>query len=644
MGSALDTEQFEVVVVGAGWNGLIQAKTYLSFRPSASLLILDDQATIGGVWSRERIYPTLYAQIKHGLFEYSFYPMPNQGITDDGYVSGETIHAYLNDFARDFGLVERTRLKTSVTNVSEILASPSGMRWKLDVEGKPSIECKKLIYASGATSHPVIPIWPKTPSFKASVIHSSEVGMHLGAIEKISSATVVGGAKSSYDTVFLLLKSGKKVDWIIREDGSGPLAIMPPTILGLVNSMDVITTRFMMMMGMSIMSTDGRGHGFFQRTLVGRWLVGAFWWVVNLIADRHAGYGRNENAKKLRPLPFGQGIFWANAGLGAASVPNYWKTFHEGNCTVHRTDISSFGDDSTVVLKNGTKISTDMIILSTGFDKSFHVFSEPLQHKLGLMPYPDPSSPEEQKWARLDIVAEQAVSARLPYLNNSHPSLHPISVHKRQAEETTTRKLLHGPSRHFRRLIVPSLAAAGDRSIIFPGFIHSIFTPTVSETQALWGVAFLLGLYDVPSQEEMEREVAEWHAWSRKRYVAQGRKHAYAIFDFLPYVDVLLKDLGVKHDRKRGWYRHYFEPSYPRDWKGIEDEYRQNLIREGKGGLGEGLVSEVDTVMTPMARSLTPVEVTTSTSVTVAVAGARERKDEQNDSPASASSLTAAKH
>jgi hypothetical protein len=83
-------------------------------------------------------------------------------------------------------------------------------------------------------------------------------------------------------------------------------------------------------------------------------------------------------------------------------------------------------------------------------------------------------------------------------------------------------------------LVVPSLVAAGARSIYFPGFIHSIYTPTVSEVQALWGVAFLLGLHDPPSLREMEQEVAEWNVWTRKRYVGQGRKHAYAIFDFLP--------------------------------------------------------------------------------------------------------------
>lgn len=47
--------------------------------------------------------------------------------------------------------------------------------------------------------------------------------------------------------------------------------------------------------------------------------------------------------------------------------------------------------------------------------------------------------------------------------------------------------------------------------------------------QALWGVAYLLGQLEVPNQDDMEKEIAVWNAWTRKRYLEQGRKHAYSI-------------------------------------------------------------------------------------------------------------------
>lgn len=51
----------------------------------------------------------------------------------------------------------------------------------------------------------------------------------------------------------------------------------------------------------------------------------------------------------------------------------------------------------------------------------------------------------------------------------------------------------------------------------------------------------MLGWRDLPGQEEMEMEAATFNAWTRKRYLEQGKKHAYFIYDYLPVnIDFLL--------------------------------------------------------------------------------------------------------
>jgi len=285
-----------------GWNGLIAATTYLRLAPETNLLIIDNGESIGGVWSKEKIYPNLFAQIGHGLFEYSFYPMKKEGITPDRYISGNTIHNYLNDFARDYDLVRRIRLRTTVTNVEKL--DRDG--WRLAVAGASSIRCEKLIYATGATSNPYVPSWPKE-NFVKPIIHSSQIGTSLKQLEGVQRATVVGAAKSAYDTVFLLLHAGKQVDWVIREDGSGPLAIMPPRLLGVLNTVDVMATRAMASFSPAILSTSGTWYKFLQKTRLGRTVTKAFWRSVTRVAEWHAGYSKTANAQKLRPIPHGYG-------------------------------------------------------------------------------------------------------------------------------------------------------------------------------------------------------------------------------------------------------------------------------------------------------------------------------------------------
>lgn len=326
MSSALTEEHFDVVVVGAGkslrldgfgiwqsigaraansswlgWNGLIGARTYLQLAPSTNLIVLDNGKSIGGVWSREKIYPNLFAQVGYGMFEYSFRPMKNQNVTEDRYISGETVHNYLNDFAKENDLIRRIRLETQVDKVEKL---PAG-GWKLLVAHCAPIVCQKLIYASGPTSSPVIPHWPRK-DFNRPIIHSSETGISIDALRGIDRATVVGAAKSSYDTVYLLLADGKKVDWIIRDDGSGPLAITPPRYFGF-NAVDFCSTRAAASFSPSIMNTTGIWYNFLQRTVIGMMLTMTYWRVATWLGELHAGYAKSENASKLRPIPEGYG-------------------------------------------------------------------------------------------------------------------------------------------------------------------------------------------------------------------------------------------------------------------------------------------------------------------------------------------------
>lgn len=281
------------------------ARTYLELAPQTNLLIVDDSGTVGGVWSKERIYPSLFAQISHPLFEYSFYPMSKDDISPDGFVSGKTIHNYLDSFARDHDLLCRLRLKTRVERVKRRPSSSRG--WVLEIkEGNP-LACEKLIYATGANSSPIIPKWPRE-NFEKPVIHSLELGTCQDYIaNNVEHATVVGRSKSSYDAVYHLLSTGKKVDWVMRDGLSGPFSLYPPTFMGLWNIADHISTRFASSFSPCIMATSGTCYHFFQRTAVGRMVTNMYWRTATYLSVSHAEYWRTPNSEKLRPRPYSDG-------------------------------------------------------------------------------------------------------------------------------------------------------------------------------------------------------------------------------------------------------------------------------------------------------------------------------------------------
>lgn len=195
---------------------------------------------------------------------------------------------------------------------------------------------------------------------------------------------------------------------------------------------------------------------------------------------------------------------------------------------MHRSEPESLIDNK-IKLRNGIDLTPDYVILCTGFDKNYDPFTHDLQLECGLKP--DPA--EANKWDELEADAAEIVDELLPILKQSGVAARDLKSINTETIAGEKKELSHGPSRHYRRIVIPALAAQGDRSIIFPGLMHNVYTPLVGEVQALWGVAFLLGMHDVPSLAEMEKEVAEWNVWTAKRYRTQGRKHSYAIYDFI---------------------------------------------------------------------------------------------------------------
>ena len=208
------------------------------------------------------------------------------------------------------------------------------------------------------------------------------------------------------------------------------------------------------------------------------------------------------------------------------TLPGFWSKIHAGNVRVIRDSIGMI-QQKTVTLGSGETFSADYIVMCTGWGDHFSMFNTETKMELGL-PTVSKTSPQAIEgafcWDKFDMEADDAVDKKFPFLAEPPKLTNP----------TTNNVQLQRCWRLYRRSIPFTLAERGDRSLAIMGQIHTVQTPLVSEVQSFWSILYLLGELDLPDRDTMAREIAEWNAWTRKRYLSQGQKFPYSLYDFLP--------------------------------------------------------------------------------------------------------------
>ena len=113
-------QAYDVIVIGAGWSGLMAAKYCLA--EGLRTVVLEGRDEIGGVWAYtadERyggVTKTTHTTSSRCVTEISDFPMP-----DDypSFPSHEQIRAYLEAYCTRFSLTGHIRFKQRVTRVAK---------------------------------------------------------------------------------------------------------------------------------------------------------------------------------------------------------------------------------------------------------------------------------------------------------------------------------------------------------------------------------------------------------------------------------------------------------------------------------------------------------------------------------------------
>lgn len=576
------------------------AKTYREVHSEARILIVDYAESVGGTWAHERLYPGLKTNNLVGSYEFSDFPLvpENYGIERGQHIPGRVVHHYLCDFCDAYGLTPSIRLRTKVESATLL---ESG-EWHLSLltlpaagtplaeqspEGSRSgeraaVAASRLVLATGLTSEPFMPDLPGRERFKGSVFHAKDFKRRASELTGARSVVVIGGNKSAWDVCYsAATRFGARAHMIMRRTGGGPSWVWPAKIKGWLPSISAVSaTRLFTWLDPNPYGDSAwLVRALVRRTWIGRMLSGLFWNYLDDMVTKLNGYGERPGTAHLRPW---SSTFWMGNSL---SIHNYESSWFDlaakGQIVAHAAEVESLSE-TAVHLSDGTTVEADAVVCCTGWEAapSIRILPDGIASKLGF-----PGSRQEDRF--LEAKARADVLRDAPVLRSKPVRRLPGTVHPDQdAPARSVSKLpTLSPYRLYRFVVPHDPDFVNRRNLAVIGAHITLHTTMVAQAQALWITAFfdgkIPGLVTAaghePDYATIRREAfyhTEYQRVRRPRGTGgMGDRCPDLVFDSLPYVDLLLSDIGVRSHRKPSWYREVTEAYRLSDFTGIVQEW-----------------------------------------------------------------------
>ncbi|KAI0259070.1 FAD/NAD-P-binding domain-containing protein [Gloeopeniophorella convolvens] len=526
-----------VGVIGSGIAGLITAHTLLrdGFK-YVDIITRDD--SVGGVWSKERVYPGLQINSVHGEFRFSSMQMrePDGSSRTGGRLTGEHVQQYMESFAKH-NLDGKIRFDTDVVNIRR---GDRQRGWDIRVRDQVTSEERifhyaRIVVCTGGCSNPrfpkgLTPADAKASGFTNPILHSmnfrSRIDDLLSSVKPISfgetpssSIIVIGGGKSAQDAASYLAREGRPVavvfdvtDSFLASPNPVPQCLRKSRVLSIMSPHIELRTRL---------------ERFLHTTRLGAIVVYCFWNVLSWLSLWSLGVPRGS------PLRRSHSFFW-NTRTNDEGVPrpgSFHSLVNTGKIKLLApARIARFGDDGqSVILDDGRVIPAAAVVLGTGYESSWKpIFNEETMEYLGLGQHP----PETNKKYHWD------------YTSLANPPEPP-----RQAPQAAS----------FYRGLVP-VKSIPNRDFAVNGAVFSIHHAYLCEASAHWIAAYFrhdelkLPRGVDAALEEAEREAA----WVRQRYphvlhwINESHTASIAFWTWPQLVDELLSDMGLPGMRSGG--------------------------------------------------------------------------------------------
>ncbi|KAF8959168.1 hypothetical protein BDZ97DRAFT_1839258 [Flammula alnicola] len=394
-----------VGILGAGVAGLINAYVLLQDGFTNVTVVTRDRS-VGGVWSRDRVYPGLCINNVHG--EYRFSPLemalPEDSTQTGGHITGMGMCEYMETFYSKFLQDKATfRFEAEILSVTR---DETGL-WRVKTEDIHSGEGEvltfsRVILCTGGCSNPKIPHELSLESsekaqYRGIVIHSSQFRSRLDDIlarvkpkefdgdKEKGTVLVVGGGKSAMDICAKLANEGRRVvnvfespDVFVASKSAIPDFIRKSRFLSVISPHRELRTRL---------------ERFLHMTKIGSWITHFIW--KNLGESSFAAY----SIPKSSPLRSPHSMFWGirTNDEGRVHPRSYYSLVNAGAIElVAPARALGFAEDGrSISLSNGTEVTAQVVILATGWKSSWTgIFDEKTAAEIGIGRHPPMSNLE----------------------------------------------------------------------------------------------------------------------------------------------------------------------------------------------------------------------------------------------------------
>ena len=347
-GLRVSTDQFDAVIVGAGFGGM-GAAIQLNQLGYRNLVILDREDDLGGTWHVNR-YPGLTVDVPSTTYSYWFEPNPYWSRL---YAPGPELKKYAVHVAGKYDIHKYMRFNTTVDGAHW---DDDAQQWVVSVAGGEALRAQFLILATGYLCQPKMPDIPGIETFEGKVIHAAMWDDSYSMQGR--RAAIIGTGSTAVQLVPAL--ADELADLTVYQ--RTPIWVMPKFDFGFSPAAQRFLARFPAVQRVLRMSSD-----LFMDVMV----TLAMWKYrqlrqVNTAAARIAALHRflSIRDKDLRAKMTPAYDF----GCKRPTLSNtYYRTFNKPNVRLETAGIERLEADG-IVAKDGSKRTIDTLILATGFD------------------------------------------------------------------------------------------------------------------------------------------------------------------------------------------------------------------------------------------------------------------------------------